>query len=226
MKRYTLLLADADGTLLDFDAAEDKALLAACAAMDIAIDEEQAAQYKRINEALWKAMERGEVTQADLRVLRFSRFFDLLRIQRDPEAMGEHFVKALSLQTDEIEGARDFLREASLRVPVVIVTNGISVVQRSRFERSPLNAYLSGHVISGELGFAKPDPRVIEAAVGPFDIPGAEVLMLGDSLTSDIAGANAAGIDSCWYNPHDLPNDTPHVPTYAVGSLREVLRWL
>lgn len=226
MKKYGVLLADADGTLLDFSKAEDRALKAACEAMGIAIGQAQAEQYKAINEALWKAFERGEVTQDALRVLRFERFLQALGSDGDAAEMGEHFVRALSLQTDEIDGALAFLRAASARVPVVIVTNGIASVQRSRLSLSPLRAYTAGHVISGELGFAKPDARMIQAALDIVQAAPQDALMLGDSLTSDIAAAHNAGVDSCWFNPQGLPNPGPLAPTYTVAHLREVLQWL
>lgn len=225
-KTYKALLADADGTLLDFAAAEDKALRAACAAMRLSVDDGQAALYKAINEELWKAFERREVTQEALRTLRFARFLEAIGAEHDAGEMADAFVAALSLQTDEIDGASAFMQAAAARVPVVIVTNGIASVQRSRFGLSPLKAYLSGHVISGELGFAKPDPRMITHALDIVHAAPQDALMLGDSLTSDIAAANAAGVDSCWYNPKGLKNKTEHRPTYEVRTLDEVLQWL
>ena len=47
-------------------------------------------------------------------------------------------------------------------------------------------------------------------------------LMLGDSLTSDIAGAANAGVDSCWFNPQGKENATAIRPTYEVRSLCQV----
>lgn len=226
MKTYDLLLADADDTLFDFGAAEDKALVAACGEMGLAIDGAQAAKYKEINSGLWRALERGEVTQDALRTLRFSRFLEWLGVQMDVQAMADCFVAALSLQTDEVEGAHAFLKEAASRVPVIVVTNGIASVQRSRFGLSPLSAYLSGHVISSEFGASKPDPRIILHALEVGGTPAERALMLGDEPRSDIAAANAAGVDSCWFNPTGRENVTGHVPTYQVRTLDEVLKWL
>lgn len=226
MKRYSLLLIDADGTILDFAAAEQKALYAACHAMGLTIDDAQAAQYRRINDDLWRAFERGEVTQEALRSLRFERFLHHIGSPQDPGVMSEAFVDALSLQTDEIDGARDFLAEAAARVPVIVVTNGIARVQRSRFARSPLSQHLFAHVISGEIGLAKPDPRMIEHALALKDAQPAQALMVGDEPRSDIAAANAAGVASCWYNPARRQNETGHLPTYEVRALHEVLQWL
>lgn len=226
MARYDLLLADADGTLLDFEAAEHKALLSACEAVGLTVTEDGAARYKAINQQLWRAFERREVTQEALKVLRFSRFLDELGADADPNGMSDAFVRALSLQTDEIEGAYAFLGEASKRVPVVVVTNGIPFVQRGRFGSSRLSKFLSGYVISGEAGFAKPDPRMIEKAMEGRSMPKARALMLGDEPNSDIAAANAFGIDSCWYNPAGRANETPHRQTFTIQRLSEALQWL
>lgn len=226
MKKYDLLLTDADDTLFDFGAAEDKALVAACQQMGLTIDGEQAAKYKEINIELWRALEREEVTQDALRTLRFSRFFDWLGVRMDVQAMADCFVAALALQADEIDGAHAFLKEAASRVPVVVVTNGIASVQRSRFGLSPLGQYMRGHVISGEFGASKPDPRIIQHALEVGGVPADRALMLGDEPRSDIAAANAAGVDSCWFNPTGRENVTSHVPTYEVRALDEVLKWL
>lgn len=226
MTRYDLLLADADDTLLDFAAAEDKALNAACAAAGLMITPEQAARYKEINAALWQAFARREVTQDALKVLRFERFLAEIGFAHDPRDLAARFVEALALQTDEMDGAYDFLRAASARVPVVIVTNGIASVQRGRFGSSRLNAFLSGHVISGEVGFSKPDPRIFDRALEGRGVPKARALMLGDDLNSDIAGAIAAGIDCCWFNPAGRENRTQHTPTYIIKRLEEALSWL
>lgn len=227
MKRYNLLLADADGTVLDFKASEAVAIVEAARAVDVALGAADSAAYTRINEAVWKAFERGEVAQERLRTLRFERFFEHIGIAADASAMAEAFVDALSRQADEIDGARAFLAEASRRVPVVIVTNGIASVQRARFAISPLRQYIACHVISGEIGCAKPDPRMIEAGLAAGGgVPAGRALMLGDSLTSDIAAAVSAGVDSCWFNPDGRANDAPHRPTWEIRRLDEALQWL
>lgn len=226
MGKYQLLLLDADGTLFDFDLAEMAALRMACEAMHLSITDQQMECYQEINRALWRAFERKEVTQEALRVLRFSRFMEAIGAQRDAAAMAEEFVSALSMQVQEIDGALDFVREAARRVPLVVVTNGIASVQRSRFARSPMGQYIFGHVISGEMGFAKPDPRMVYHAMAIGGFPNGRALLVGDEPASDIAAANAAGIDSCWFNPSGRSNETPHAPTHQIRALKEVMQWL
>ena len=226
MKKYNLLLLDADDTLFDFAPAEKAAFQAACKAMDVTVTKEQFGTYCDINKMMWSAFCRKEVTQEELLPQLFSLFSDAIGVPFDVEQMADHFVEALSLQTQEIDGALELVREASNLVPIVIVTNGIAKVQHARFSRSPIGRYIAGMVISGEAGFAKPDARIIECAVRISALPDANPLMVGDELSSDIAAANAAGIDSCWFNPGGRANDTPYRPTYEIRSLSEVMRWL
>ena len=68
-----------------------------------------------------------------------------------------------------------------------------------------------------------------EAAVAFFEyvaehIEGFEkekTLIVGDSLSSDIAGGINFGIDTCWYSPSNM--HTKANPTYIVDSMEKVL---
>ena len=108
-------------------------------------------------------------------------------------------------------------------MPVIIVTNGIARVQHSRMDASEVRHYIRGMVVSEEVGAAKPDPRMIEAGMEMAGVSDrSRVLMLGDSLSSDIAAAANAGVDACWYNPKGKEN-TKNLPVrYEIRSLNDV----
>ena len=224
--KYNVLLADNDGTLLDFDASERVALKEAMDRQGVRLDEAREKLYSEINARLWEAFERRETTQAALRVDRFRIFLKEIKSPADAERMSEDFLAALSLRCDEIDGAYDFLREAAARVPVVMITNGISAVQRSRFARSRLTPFFREIVVSEEIGAAKPDPRFIETALARVNADPARTLILGDSLTSDIAAANASHVAGCWFNPKGKKNTTAFSPDYEIRTLKEALEWL
>ena len=224
--KYNVLLADNDGTLMDFDASERVALKEAMDRQGVRLDEAREKLYSEINARLWEAFERRETTQAALRVDRFRIFLKEIKSQADAERMSEDFLAALSLRCDEIDGAYDFLREAAARVPVVMITNGISAVQRSRFARSRLTPFFREIVVSEEIGAAKPDPRFIETALARVNADPARALILGDSLTSDIAAANASHVAGCWFNPKGKKNTTAFSPDYEIRTLKEALEWL
>ena len=223
MKKYGVLLCDADDTIFDFGRAEVLAFREAMHTFDLPEDDAWLLRYSEINKALWKAFERGEVTQPVLRVKRFEQLLCEMGADRDAKALSCAYSDALGRCPVTLAGAVESVERWSRRVPVVIVTNGVAAVQRGRMERSPVRHCIRGMVISEEVGAAKPDPRMIEEALQMVRCGDKScALMLGDSLTSDIAGAVNAGVDSCWFNPHGKENTTAIRPTYEVRSLEQV----
>lgn len=203
--RYDVLLCDADNTLFDFNKAEENAFAMACETMGFSSTPELLATYSKINEALWKLLEQGGITQDVLRVRRFEQFLEAIHREGDAQKMCDAFVDALGRQSVPLDGAVEAVKRWSAKVPVVIVTNGIGQVQRGRMAGSEIHLYISGLVISEEVGAAKPNP-----------------LMLGDSLTSDMAAAGNAGVDACWFNPKGAANDRGVPIAYEIASLDEV----
>jgi HAD superfamily hydrolase (TIGR01509 family) len=106
---------------------------------------------------------------------------------------------------------------------LVVLSNGIKDVQVPRIRNSPLAAYIEALVVSEEAGVGKPDPGIFEHAckvLGFHDKQG--MLMVGDSLASDIQGGANFGIDTCWYNPGRRENSSELRPTYEVDSLAAI----
>ncbi len=195
---YSLLLSDADNTLFDFYAAEKAALRDAMAYAGLPFSEETAALYSRINEALWKAYEKREITQEALRV---ERFRQLLSHFPDTgfsvEAVGLHFTGRLGQYAFLLPGALAFVKEVCRHMPIVLVTNGIASVQKSRLQRSEIAPYIKDCVISGEIGSSKPDPQMLYVAMERMGVTDkSRVILLGDSLSADIEAARRAGITS------------------------------
>ena len=223
-RRYDVLLCDADDTLFDFRTAEENAFAEICAAASLGDARALLPVYSRINAALWRLLERGGITQSALRTRRFELFLaEIGRGELDAYRMGMDFADALSRQGVLLPGALDAVRRWSRVLPVVVVTNGIARVQHGRMERCEARHFISGMVISEEVGAAKPNPRMLHLAMeqaGVSDVRRA--LMLGDSLTSDIAAAKNAGMDACWYNPQGKANDRGLPVRYEIRSLDEV----
>jgi FMN phosphatase YigB (HAD superfamily) len=115
------------------------------------------------------------------------------------------------------------VRDLSARFRLLLATNGIAVVQRARFSRSSIRRYFEDVVISDEIGVAKPQTEYMDEAFSRMGDPSkSEVLIIGDSLSSDItAGANY-GIDTCWFNPGHLPLDGFPKPTFTIEDLSEI----
>ena len=223
-RRYDVLLCDADNTIFDFEKAEEHAFADACAFAGMEATPALLATYSDINQALWKLLEQGGITQKVLRVRRFEQFLEAIGCTDvDPKAMAEAFVASLGRQSVPIEGAVEAVARWSRILPVIIVTNGIARVQHGRMDGSAVKPYISGMVISEEVGAAKPDPKMLTVGMemaGVTDVRRA--LMLGDSLSSDIAAAANAQVDACWYNPHGVKNEKGLPVAYEIRCLDEV----
>jgi len=222
--RYDVLLCDADNTIFDFNKAEENAFADACAYAGIEATQELLAIYSRINEALWKLLEQGGITQKVLRVRRFEQFLEAIgKNELNAQGMSEAFVSSLGSQSVPIEGAIDAIARWSKIVPVIIVTNGIARVQHGRMDSSEIRHYIRGMVISEEVGAAKPDPKMLEIGMEMAGVSDrSRALMLGDSLSSDIAAAANAGVDACWYNPKGMENTKGLPVRYEIRDLDEV----
>ena len=217
-----LLLADADGTLFDFDAGEQKALTALFAHFDIPAREEFFQTYHRVNREQWSLLEKGQTTLPELQVARMARFLEAVGLRRSPEEMHLFFRDQLSRQSILLPGAEAFCAQVAERMPICLVTNGVAVIQHARFDHCPLSPYLSGLFISEELGTAKPDPAIVRAALRRMKVSPEKAVMIGDSVAADIPAANAAGVFSILFT-NGRPVPAGHGAAAAVRSYEEAL---
>ncbi|MFP5330839.1 MAG: YjjG family noncanonical pyrimidine nucleotidase [Acidimicrobiia bacterium] len=219
---YTTLLFDLDHTLFDSDASEAEAFDITMRAAGISDPASVFDAYRRINGALWEGVEAGRVQPIEVRTLRFQRLFDQIGIDADIDAMADLFVRSLGDHGDLYPGARQVLDHLAGRARLALVTNGLSDVQRARLARCELDDLFEAVVISSEVGVTKPRPEIFQTAFdrlgGP---PKHSAVMVGDSLTSDIAGAIRFGIDTCWYNPNRADRNGFEV-THEVTDLAEL----
>lgn len=218
--RYDVLLVDNDNTLMDFDAAERQALHLTLRTHGLPDDEATCALYHEINDACWKALERGETTTAKLKKERFRLLMAQLGHDDDRYLdLAVFFAEHLGDYADLLPGALHLLEALHGRMKIVLVSNGISRTQRRRLGISPITQYLDGIIISEEVGVGKPDPRMLELAlesVGCTDK--SRAVFFGDSPTADIAAACAAGVDSIYLDRFGKPCGRE---TWRVTSLAE-----
>ena len=221
--RYTTLLFDLDHTLIDGHASESAAFdytLRRAGAME---PSDYLAPFTEINTALWAAVERGEITPNDVRSERFSQLIGSTDLEADPQAMGDDFVHGMGANGNLYPGTIETLDSLAQVATLALVTNGIGEVQRARLHRLELDKYFDAIVISGEVGVAKPGPEIYDLTFAELGHPDkATTLMIGDSLTSDMAGGINYGIATCWYAAH-ANADTPANVDHQITNLDELL---
>lgn len=224
MQEYKWLLLDADGTLFDYDRAEAGALATTFQEMGLKVAPGYAEAYREINGQIWLDFEAGKISAQALRTERFRRLFQAVRAEADPHVFGERYLVNLGDQAHLIAGAEELVRSLYGKVGLVLITNGLEDVQRSRLARSTIASYLTDVVISEVVGAAKPDSRIFDIAFARMNHPHKEeVLIVGDSLTSDIKGGSDYGIDTCWFNPQRLSRSLDVRIRYEIHELSALL---
>lgn len=221
---YEWVLFDADGTLFDYDKAEDYAVRATFEQLGIAFTPDYLVVYRRINSKIWEDFEKGLISSERLRTVRFELLFEAVGISADVEVFSKRYLSNLGDATFLIDGAEEVVRTLSGRVGLALITNGLKEVQRSRLSQSVLARYFSKVVISDEVGVAKPDAGIFDVAFARMNHPMKDdVLIVGDGLTSDIKGGSDYGIDTCWHNPAKKPRSVDVRITYEIRDLTEVI---
>ncbi|QBP40271.1 YjjG family noncanonical pyrimidine nucleotidase [Paenisporosarcina antarctica] len=221
--KYDVLLFDLDDTLFDFSETEKHALDNSFHAFGLPnglVD--YRASYKGISKGLWNDLENGLVTLSELKVERFKRLFLQHQLTVNPEDFGQTYIENLGKEVHVIDGVEDMLKNLS-SCRLVILTNGFQKVQHARIALSPLKHTFEAIFTSEESGYQKPQAEIFEYVFNKLHISSKKnVLMIGDSLTSDIQGGNNFGIDTCWFNPRQTENVTAINPTYEIRDFAEL----
>lgn len=231
MKRYKAIFLDWDDTIGDWTNAEHLALRDIYTTYHLnhlyASFEGYLAAYKPYNLELWGKYGRGEITKS---YLHFKRFYRPLLIQDEPELcgqrkdelshrIGDEFLRLTNRYFRLMPDADKVVRYLASKYPLTIVSNGFKEVQYYKFEHSGLSDCLTHTLVSDEIGINKPQPEIFRIALERNGVKADEAIMIGDSYSSDIAGAKAAGIDQIWL--HD--GETSETATFIVPRLTDIM---
>lgn len=200
-----ILLVDIDNTILDFNKAERMALLPILEEYNL-VSEENINLYSKINLSYWKRFEKKEITREECVTLRWTEFFLHFGLNIDGKELHDKYFKRLREGAFYMEGAEEFLKRASKEYKIYAVTNGIADVQHNRINKIGLDKYLEKAYISEEIGFQKPEKEFFDYVLNDIHANKEDVIVLGDSLSSDIQGAINANLDYIWF---DYKNSDP-----------------
>lgn len=222
--KYEIIIFDADETLFDFKKSERDAFKNAMLEFDIEYDESHHLKiYQGINTAIWKEFEEGLITQEKLKVERFKRLSDALKARFDEEQFAKSYMKHLSYASFLYDDSVALVESLHKDYRLTIITNGLKDVQDNRIRKSTIAKYFEDIVVSEEVKVSKPDPKIFELSLNNIKhTDKTKVLIVGDSLTSDIQGGINFGIDTCWYNPNKIVNETKIKPTYEISNLMDL----
>ena len=221
------VLFDLDYTLFDSEASEREALNMTLLDNGVSPTVEAITLYKTINKSLWKMLEREAIDLEYLRVNRFEQLLEALNESKDPQVLADSYTTNLGKCGKFYPEARPLLERLQGVVKLAIVTNGVSKTQRLRLEIHDYERYFNAVVVSGEFGIPKPNPAIFNEALDLLGLSkGDNVIMVGDSLSSDMHGARSSGLISCWLNPENDSDSTNVNVDYKIQSLNELVEIL
>lgn len=221
--KYDILLFDLDGVILDFKKTETASFINTFKKYGIEANEEIFEAYHVLNKQLWKEFELGLISKDDVTIGRFKIFFEKMNYDLDYQQFAVDYQNGLADGFFLMPDAKMILEDLSKKYRLYAVTNGVSRTAYRRLEGTDTLKYFKEVFVSEDLNAQKPSVDYFNQVfkrIEPYDLN--KILLVGDTLTSDILGANNMSIDSCWLNIDHLTNETKAIPTYEVHSLKDI----
>lgn len=223
------LLWDVDGTLLDFGKAEEYGIRKCFEIFDLGeCTDEMLSRYSAINRKYWEMLERGELTKPQVLRGRFEEFFKTEGIEFDKiDDFNLEYQYRLGDKVFFCDNGLETVKALKGKVKQYAVTNGTYVAQNRKLSQSGLDKIFDGIFISDKIGYEKPSIEFFNAVSKEIgELNHEEVMIIGDSLTSDIRGGNNADILCCWYNPDGAENKSNLKIDYEITDIAQVLNIL
>ncbi|AHG74016.1 HAD superfamily haloacid dehalogenase hydrolase [Mannheimia sp. USDA-ARS-USMARC-1261] len=218
--KYQWVLFDADETLFSFNSYFG--LKAMLARYQIDFSEQDYQDFQAINKPLWVAYQNNEITAQDIQTRRFAKLSEQTGVE--PFRLNQELMAEMALISQPLAGVIETLNALYGKVKMGIITNGFTELQQKRLDNTQTSHFFDIVVISEQIGAAKPDRQVFDYAFALMDeFDRTKVLMVGDTLASDILGGNNSGIDTCWLNTLNLKNETNIKPTYEINTINQII---
>lgn len=221
------VLLDLDDTILDFHKSEAFALKKTLEELGIEPLSSIIERYSEINDAQWKLLELGKITREQVLTGRFEILFKELGVNQSGDKAWQLYENNLSNSYFIIDGTIDVLGKLKNKYRLFIVSNGTASVQDKRIAGADISKYFEDIFISQRIGYNKPKVEFFNGCFKKMNNPNIEgMIIIGDSLSSDILGGINAGIHTCWYNPKRSENMTEIKPEYEIDSLDKIFKVL
>ncbi len=222
---YTTLLFDVDNTILDFTRCEREAISLVLKNNGIEASDENIVYYSGVNDRFWKMFERGEIEKKEIYEGRFKAFLKEKGFERDSKKISDEYIEALKTFHFPLDGALDMLKRLSKGFEIYCTTNGNAVTQEKRIKNSGILNYAKGVFVSEAIGHQKPEKEYFDYVLK--NIPEKDkrkIVVIGDSMSSDILGGINSGIDTVWFNP--MGEEPQFSPTHTAKNFNELIEIL
>ncbi|MGN0973599.1 MAG: HAD family hydrolase [Bacilli bacterium] len=241
MKKYKTLLFDLDDTLIDNAESIKYAFFCVTKYLNIPYDDNIGEIWYKFDTLYWNSWENGNLSIPEniktieekvifLRTNRFIKFFEQYNIVISKDEainINNIYCNNLSENVKEIDNAHEVINYLSKNYELVIATNGAKVATNKKLEKINIDKYISYIVASEEAGYGKPMPEFFDFMLKKINNENKhEMLLIGDSLNTDILGGMKNNIDTCWFNKNNIDLPPTYKPTITINKLLELKKIL
>jgi HAD superfamily hydrolase (TIGR01549 family) len=181
-----------------------------------------------VNSALWHRLEEGSLSFEELKKNRWNLVFSELGFNADGVKFETYFRERLFDSAIPMEGAMELLEHLKEKYILCAASNGPYHQQVNRLKLGGMLSFFDHLFISEEIGCSKPSREYFQIAFQRLNenrihpILPEETLIIGDSLSSDIAGGIGYGMQTLFYNPNGKEIPAEKAPDFVVQTLNEI----
>lgn len=225
------ILFDIDNTLLDFDACVREAMKSGFRKFGLRSYEDHMFEtFEKINCEMWREIEKGNLTFEELLQTRWNRVFAALDITFDGCIFEDFFGEFLFDCAIPVEGAAEILEYLEGRYILCVASNGPYAQQLNRLRNANMLSCFSKFFISEKIGASKPSEDFFSHCINELNkenkILPCEIMMIGDSVTSDIIGAAECGFKTCFFNKNTNKKADGIPADHSINRLKDICKIL
>lgn len=219
------VLIDIDDTIFDFEKCSKNSFLKTLEKFNLKFKEEDFSYFNKVNDILWTKQKLGEINIKEVFIKRDYLMGKYFNLDIEKGLFNDLFVKFLYDEIEMVDGIEDLLLYLSDKYKIFTASNGIFKMQENRLKKSNLDKYFDKIFVSDKIGFEKPDKKFFQKIMDLTKFSNDDLIMIGDSIKSDIIGAKNSKIKSIYFNKDGKKISDKNF-TYQVKNLSEIKKIL
>lgn len=219
------VLIDIDDTIFDFEKCSKNSFLKTLEKFNLKFKEEDFSYFNKVNDILWTKQKLGEINIKEVFIKRDYLMVKYFNLDIEKGLFNDLFVKFLYDEIEMVDGIEDLLLYLSDKYKIFTASNGIFKMQENRLKKSNLDKYFDKIFVSDKIGYEKPDKKFFQKIMDLTKFSNDDLIMIGDSIKSDIIGAKNSKIKSIYFNKEDKKISDKNF-TYQVKNLSEIKKIL
>ena len=225
MTMIKAVLIDIDDTIFDFEKCSKNAFKKTLKKLDLFYEEKDFSYFNEVNDILWTKQKLGELNINQVFIERSNMMSKYFGLDIEKEIFNNLFVEFLYDEIEIVDEIENLLSYLSNKYQIFAASNGVYDMQVNRIKKSNLDKYFDEIFVSDKIGFEKPDKRFFQKIMNITKFSNDDLIMIGDSIKSDIIGAKNSNIKSIYFNKENKKNSDENF-TYQVKNLSEIKKIL